>query len=87
MQKPTMIDTSVAAEKILIAGYRAMPAGKKLRQVTALTQMTQKMALSRLRNQYGRMGKKEERLRLAALWLPREDMVRYMKWDPVEKGY
>lgn len=80
-------DTSPEAERILIEGYRSMPAWRKLRQVTALTQTAQRMALTRLREQYGPMSEREERLRLAALWLPRETMVRLFCWDPEEKGY
>jgi hypothetical protein len=85
MQSPS--DTSPAAERILIEGYRNMPAWKKLRQVTMLTQTVQRMALTRIREQYGPMPEREERIRLAALWLPREDMIRWLDWDPKEKGY
>ena len=64
-----------------------MSAEKKLRQVTALTQTVQKMALTRLRLQYPGMSKREEKLRLAALWLPRETMIAKFGWDPVKEGY
>jgi hypothetical protein len=80
-------DTSPAMEKILIEGYRSMSPERKLRQVTALTQMVQRLALTRIREQYGAMTEKEEKLRLAALWLPREDMIRWFGWDPEIKGY
>ena len=52
-------DTSESAERILIEGYRDMPFHKKLAQVSALTQMVQKMALSRIRSQYGEISEKE----------------------------
>ena len=84
---PSTNDTSPEAERILIEGYRAMPPWRKLRQVSTLTQMAQRMALTRLRRQYGDMTEREERLRLAALWLPRETMLRLFNWDPEEKGY
>lgn len=74
-------------EKILIEGYRSMAPERKLRQVTALTQMVQRLALTRIREQYGVMPEKEEKLRLAALWLPRKDMIRWFDWDPEIKGY
>lgn len=83
----TINDTSEAAEKILIEGYRNMPAHKKLEQVSALTQMVQKMALARIRSQYGNVSEQELRLRLAALWLPRETMIKLFNWDPEVKGY
>lgn len=84
---PTPHDTTAAAEKILVEGYRAMPGWRKFRQVSRLTQAAQQMALSRLREQYGRMDERQERLRLASLWLPAEDMVKWFGWDPREQGY
>ena len=83
----TANDTSPEMEKILIEGYRSMPPEQKLRQVTALTLMVQRLALTRIREQYGTLTEKEEKLRLAALWLPREDMIRWFDWDPEIKGY
>jgi hypothetical protein len=82
-----MNDTSQQAEQILFHGYRLMPPSAKLQQVVALTQMTQKMALTRLRQQYGAMSEREETIRLAALWLPRETMINFLDWDPIKKGY
>jgi hypothetical protein len=80
-------DTSKKAEQFLIEGYRLMPPWRKMQQVVALTQTAQRMALSRLRTQYGNMSEHEERLRLAALWLPRETMLRLFNWDPEKQGY
>ncbi len=82
-----MNDTSPQAEEILLREYRSMAPDQKLQQVVALTQMTQKMALTRIREQYGKMSEREETIRLAALWLPRETMIKFLDWDPVEKGY
>jgi len=84
---PSTNDTSINSERILIEGYRSMPAWRKLQQVAALTQMAQRMALTRLRQYYKNMDEREEKLRLAALWLPRETMLRLFNWDPEEKGY
>jgi hypothetical protein len=83
----TMNDTSPKAEEILIRGYRDMPAWKKLRQVSQLTMAVQQLALTRIRSQYPNCGEREEKLRLAALWLPRETMIRLFAWDPLVKGY
>ena len=80
-------DTSPAAERIIIEGYRMMPPDRKLKQLTALTQFAQRMALTRIREQYGCISEREERLHLASLWLPRETMIRLFQWDPEEKGY
>ena len=82
-----MNDTSEKAEEILLREYRRMAPEAKLRQVVALTQMAQKMALTRIREQYGPMSDREETIRLAALWLPRETMMKFLQWDPLEKGY
>ena len=84
---PATSDTSPWAQRILINGYRDMPAAHKLQQVVALTQAAQSLALARIRRQYGPRDGREERLRLAALWLPRDTMVRLFNWDPGEQGY
>lgn len=83
----TINDTSINAERILIKGYRSMIPERKLQQVVSLTQLTERMALTRLRQDYGTMSGREERLRLAALRLPRETMMRLLNWDPVKLGY
>ncbi len=80
-------DTSKTTENILIEGYRKMAVSKKMRQVSLLTQAVQKMAQSRLRQQYPRMSRREEKLRLASLWLPKETMVASFNWDPDREGY
>jgi hypothetical protein len=80
-------DTSKEAERILIDGYSAMSAEKKLQQVSVLTLMVQRLALARIRSQYGAMGETVEKLRLAALWIPRETMIKLFSWDPEIQGY
>lgn len=80
-------DTSKEAEQILIDGYRTMSAEKKLQQVSILTITVQRMALARIRAQYGEMSEKIEKLRLAALWIPRETMIKLFNWDPEIQGY
>jgi len=80
-------DTSPFAEKIMIEAYRTMSPRDKLQQVVALTQTVQKMALTRLRDQYGPMTEQEEKLRLASLWIPPEKMIQLFNWNPLEKGY
>ena len=82
-----MNDTNRLSGQILAAGYGAMSPACKLQQVVELTQAVQKMALTRIRKQYGTMSEREETVRLAALWLPRDAMIKFLKWDPMEKGY
>ena len=79
-------DTSPAAERTLIDAYRRMAPWRKLRQVTQLTQAVQQMALSRMRLKYGRRPEREERLRLASLWLPAATMRQVLRWDPAARG-
>ena len=81
-----MNDTDQRSMQILIEGYRTMSPDRKLRQVVELTQAAQKMALARIRTQYGPLDDREETIRLAALWLPRETLIKYLGWDPAEKG-
>jgi hypothetical protein len=81
-----MNDTSPTIEKYLIEGYRRMPPAEKLRRVDEMTKAVQQMALARIRQQYGDIPEREQRLRLASLWLDRETMIKGFGWDPVEKG-
>jgi hypothetical protein len=85
--KYPMSDTSPQIQKILIHGYRQMSAAQKLARVQELTQTVQQLALARIRQQYGAISEREQRLRLAALWLDRDTMRRVFHWDPQEKGY
>ena len=85
--KYPMSDTSPKIQKILIQGYRQMSPSQKLTRVQELTQTVQQLALARIRQQYGALSEREQRLRLAALWLDRDTMQRVFQWDPHEKGY
>ena len=75
-------DTSLEAERFLIGQLRKMPAWKKARQAAELTRSCQMMALSGIRRRYPAASEKECELRLAALWLDRETMVKVFNWDP-----
>jgi len=79
-------DTPIHIRKKLIAGYRKMTPQQKLQQVSELTKTVQQLALARIRKQYGNISEREQRLRLGALWLPRETMIRVFNWDPKEQG-
>lgn len=80
-------DTSPQIQNILIEGYRKMSPQQKLKQVRKLTQAVQQLALTRIRKQYGTLSEREQRLRLAALWLDRDTMIRVFHWDPKVEGY
>ncbi|HVR96260.1 MAG TPA: hypothetical protein VMW27_06585 [Thermoanaerobaculia bacterium] len=86
--KPQSSDTPQEIEEIILQGYRRMSPAEKLSIVGDLNQAAQEMALARIRVQYGpNLSEREERLRLAALWLDREIMVRVFNWDPEIEGY
>ena len=81
-------DTPPEIEEILLAGYRRMTPAQKLERVMDLNRAAQEMALARIRTTYGpTLSEREERLRLAALWLDRETMIRVFGWDPEVQGY
>ena len=80
-------DTHPKIQQILIEGYRRMTPAQKMRCVADLNQTVQQLALTRILKQYGPLSDYEQRLRLAALWLDRETMIRVFDWDPLEKGY
>ncbi len=80
-------DTPPEIEAILIEGFRRMSPAQKLNRVGELTRAVQQMALARLTQQYPDDTERERRLRLASLWLTREQMISAFDWDPEEKGY
>jgi hypothetical protein len=80
-------DTSPEVERLLIEGYRRMSSVEKARRLRALTVAAQRLALARLRAQYGDRPERELRLRLASLWLPQDLMVAAFGWNPETEGY
>ncbi|MCK4542153.1 MAG: hypothetical protein KAU17_07970 [Spirochaetales bacterium] len=85
--KAQINDTPLHIQKILIAGYRSMTPREKMQRVNELNKAVQQLALARIRKQYGKISQREQRLRLAGLWLNRETMIRVFDWDPEKKGY
>jgi hypothetical protein len=76
---PIPSDTPPDVEEILLEGYRRMTPEERLMRA---------FDMSRAVQQYGPdLGEREERLRLASLWLPRETMVKVFGWDPEIEGY
>jgi hypothetical protein len=80
-------DTDPRIEARVIEGYRAMTPGQKLLRVQEMNEAVLELAAARIRAQYGPVSDRELRLRLAALWLDRETMIRAFGWDPTEHGY
>ena len=85
--KPFSLDTSPEAERVLIEGYRKMPAWQKLQQVQELNQLAQQLALLDIRRQHPNASERELQLRLASRWLEPELMRQAFGWDPEVEGY
>lgn len=81
------IDTPIHIRKKLIAGYRKMTPQQKLQRVNELTKAVQQLALARIRKKYGNISEREQQLRLGALWLTKETMMRVFHWDPNLQGF
>lgn len=73
---PTKNDTSPEIQKILIDGYSKMTPAEKIKRMTELSKAVQQLALARIKTQYGDIPEREQMLRLAALRLDRETMIR-----------
>lgn len=81
-------DTSPEVEQRLIDEYRRMSPGQRLMMAMEMNRAVQELAASRIRAQYGPdLPERELRLRLAALWIDRETMIRAFGWDPQVEGY
>ena len=86
--KPTGIsDTSPEAREILDEGYRRMTPTQKLQRVVSLNRALATLQKARIRAQYGDISDEEMRMRLGALRLGRETMIKVFGWDPEEKGW
>jgi len=84
--KPQSRDTSPRTERYLIEQLRKMPAYIKARQSAELTRTCRELALSGIRRRYPDASDRECELRLAALWLDRDIMVKAFHWDPEENN-
>ncbi len=82
-----IMDTDPKIRKIIIEGYRKMAPLQKLQRVTELNKSIQQIALARILKQYGNIDEREQKLRLASLWINRDIMVNVFNWDPKIKGY
>jgi hypothetical protein len=80
-------DTDPEAHRLLIELARKTPVWKKFAQVAATTETCRAFARAGIRSRYREAGEAEIRLRLAALVLDRETVIKVYGWDPKEKGY
>jgi hypothetical protein len=80
-------DTSPEVGRVMIEGYRKMPAWKKLEQVWELTQLVRQLALNDIRRRYPLADDRERKLRLASRWIEPELMKKDFAWDPEEERH
>ncbi len=78
-------DTSPAAERVLIEGYRRMAPARKAAQVASLTRAVQQLALARLRADAPDASEQELRVKLAALWLPKDLLERVLVYESARR--
>jgi hypothetical protein len=81
-------DTPAEIEQRLVEEYRRMSPGQRLMMALEMNRAVQQLAAARICAQYGPdLSERELRLRLAALWIDRDTMVRAFGWDPEIEGY
>jgi hypothetical protein len=85
--KPMAMDTPPEVERILIEGYRKMPAWKKLQQVCELNDLVRQLALNDIRRRHPQADERELKLRLASRWIEPELMLKAFGWDVEKEGY
>ena len=82
-----LVDSPPDVEAVLIERYRAMGDVGRLRAVLALNETLDRLALTGIAQRHGAIDSRELRLRLYALRLDRDDMIRAFGWDPEIEGY
>jgi len=80
-------DTSPEAREVWLDLLRRTPAGKKIAMVFEMNRFARHMAAMGVRMRYPEASDREVFLRVAALHLMREEMIRVYQWDPLEHGY
>lgn len=80
-------DTAPEVEELLVEGYRRMSAREKVARVADLNRTVRALARAGIRERHGSdLTPEEERIRLAALTLDRETLLRVCGWDSDEHG-
>ncbi len=86
--KPQSADTPLDVEERWIERYRQMTEQERLAIALDLSEAVRQLALAGIRERYGpNLSEREERLRLAALTIDRETMIKAFGWDPEIEGY
>jgi len=80
--RPQSVDTSPEVESIQIQLFREMGPRGRLAAAFELNAALDVLALAGIRSRHGGLPESEARLRLYALRLSREQMIRAFAWDP-----
>ncbi len=81
-------DTPPEIEEMVLERYRQMTPQEKIAIIQGLNRTAMLMALAGIRMRHGAdLSERELQLRLAALWLDRETMIKVYGWDPEVEGY
>ena len=80
-------DTDPAVEERQFEAWRGMTPARKLRIVSELVRASEELALAGIKQRHPDATGRELELRLAALRLDRDLMVRWLGWDPEREGY
>jgi hypothetical protein len=80
-------DTDWETEQVYLKLLRETPVWRKAEMVDSLTRACQELAAAGIRMRHPNASEREISLRLAALWLDRELMIRVFNWDPAREGY
>ncbi|MEK7465896.1 MAG: hypothetical protein AAB074_00655 [Planctomycetota bacterium] len=80
-------DTSPEAERILVEAWRRMAPWQKIESVLRINRASDDIATAGILMRHPGATPDEIRLRLAALRLDRDTMVKAFGWDPERNGY
>jgi len=84
LPQPLYSDTTPEALSVWLELLRKMPEGEKLASVFEMIDFARQMAAAGVRMRYPEASDGEVDLRVAALYLNREEMIRVYRWDPQE---
>jgi len=80
-------DTRPEIAELMVEADRKMTPAQKFARVFELRYFTRQLAAARIRKQYPAASDREVQLRIGALTLDRDIMVKVFGWDPEKEGW
>jgi hypothetical protein len=80
-------DTSREAEEVQFAHWRGMTPAQKALALANLMAMAEELARAGIRMRHPGADAAEVEMRVRALILDRETMIKFFDWDPEREGY